>query len=207
MEHSRRAFSGIQSKLEAELESIGWAAEDLHSLHWNKVIMEVTSAQALKAFEKPHTFPHLYNGVAHTSALMRKFRVCHVEVVDDNANRVAKEIAVSVTKDRRFQSYVARGGPSWLANIIQADASCSITSVRAWGSRLSCQLVLLQAVYFITSSSFFGLRISLFSSTPTGVLVVLSFIWFPNHLSWITICWFYIFNDKKKTNHLSRTQV
>ncbi|KAG5401441.1 hypothetical protein IGI04_016048 [Brassica rapa subsp. trilocularis] len=85
--------------------------------------MEVTSAQALKAFEKPHTFPHLYNGVAHTSALMRKFRVCHVEVVDDNANRVAKEIAVSVTKDRRFQSYVARGGPSWLANIIQADAT------------------------------------------------------------------------------------
>lgn len=34
------------------------------------------------------------------------------EVVIVAANRVASEIAVSVTKDGRVQAYVARGGPS-----------------------------------------------------------------------------------------------
>ncbi|CAG7862859.1 unnamed protein product, partial [Brassica rapa] len=98
-------------------------------LHWSKVILEISSSQALEALEKPHTAHHLSNVIAHTSALLKKIHACQVEVVDDNANRVAKEIAVSVTKDGRLQSYVARGGPTWLANIIQADARCTMTTM------------------------------------------------------------------------------
>ena len=126
--HSRRAFTGFQSKLEAELEIIGWAAADLQSLHWNRVIIEISSAKALEALQDPLSCPHLSNTIAHVSKLLNQYLHCHVLVVKECANGVANEIAVSVTRDRRYQSYVARGGPSWLSRIIQEEAGASVPS-------------------------------------------------------------------------------
>lgn len=37
-------------------------------------------------------------------------------------NSMAEEIASSVTRDYRLQSYVAKGGPSWLSSFLLSKA-------------------------------------------------------------------------------------
>lgn len=48
------------------------------------------------------------------------WRVEHV--VPDN-NKVASLIAASVSKEQRYQSYVASGGPSWLRAMLSHEAA------------------------------------------------------------------------------------
>lgn len=38
-------------------------------------------------------------------------------------NRIAMEVAISVNRDGRHQSYIAREGPLWLRHLINLDAS------------------------------------------------------------------------------------
>ncbi|CAN6866667.1 unnamed protein product, partial [Brassica oleracea] len=102
--------------------------------------IEISSAKALEALQNPLSCPHLSNTIAHVSKMLNQFLHCHVLVVKECANRVANEIAVSVTRDRRYPlqenngilrekiSYVARGGPSWLSRIIQEEAGASVPS-------------------------------------------------------------------------------
>ncbi|CAN7139353.1 unnamed protein product, partial [Brassica rapa subsp. narinosa] len=40
-----------------------------------------------------------------------------------HANTIARDIAKSVMKDKRFQSYLALGGPAWLHQRITAEVS------------------------------------------------------------------------------------
>ncbi|KAF2613734.1 hypothetical protein F2Q70_00013419 [Brassica cretica] len=121
MEHSRRSFSGVTSSLEADIATICLAAKDLHSLHWNRFIMEISSPQALEALNNPHWFWGLSNLIECTRQALSYFQNCSVEVVNVSANRVADQIAVSVTKDGRWSSYIARGGPSWLNDTILTE--------------------------------------------------------------------------------------
>ncbi|KAF3556885.1 hypothetical protein F2Q69_00015644 [Brassica cretica] len=125
MEHSRRSLAGVSSNSEADLTTICWAAKDRHTLHRNIVLIEISSAQALEALNNPHWFPGLSNTIEHTRQALSCFQNCYAEVVNVATNRVAQKIAVSVTKDRRFQSYIACGGPSWLTDTILADAANS----------------------------------------------------------------------------------
>lgn len=45
------------------------------------------------------------------------------EVEGAHANTIARDIAKSVMKDKRFQSYLALGGPAWLHQRITAEVS------------------------------------------------------------------------------------
>ncbi|KAF2553000.1 hypothetical protein F2Q68_00033903 [Brassica cretica] len=123
MEHSRRSFMGFSSNLEADLTTLCWTEKDLHTLHWNRVIMEISSVHTLEALNNPRWFPGLSNTIERTRQALNCFQNCYVEVVNVTTNRVAEKIDVSVTKYRRFQSYIARGGPSWLTDIILENAS------------------------------------------------------------------------------------
>ncbi|KAF2616144.1 hypothetical protein F2Q70_00012793 [Brassica cretica] len=105
--------SRVSSNLEADLTSLCWSARDLHTLHWNIVIVEISSAHTLEALNNPQWFPGLSNTIERTRQALNCFQNCYVEVVNDTTNRVAEKIAVNVTKDGRFQSYIARGGRSW----------------------------------------------------------------------------------------------
>lgn len=125
MEHSRRSFIGMKSIIEADLETICWAANDLQTLHWNKVIIEISSPQALEALNNPAKFPGLANLIERTRQALHRFHNCSILVVNSVVNVVAGKIAVSVTNDGRFSSYIARGGPRWLSDIICAEAANS----------------------------------------------------------------------------------
>ncbi|KAH0852002.1 hypothetical protein HID58_090960, partial [Brassica napus] len=46
-----------------------------------------------------------------------------ISYVTSSCNLIANLIAVSVTRDQRYQSYVARNGPAWLATQIGQEAS------------------------------------------------------------------------------------
>ncbi|KAF3603474.1 hypothetical protein F2Q69_00033979 [Brassica cretica] len=46
------------------------------------------------------------------------------ELIDTRyGNRCAHEIALSVTRDHRYQSYIARGGPFWLRALTLEEAT------------------------------------------------------------------------------------
>ncbi|KAF3585316.1 hypothetical protein F2Q69_00028927 [Brassica cretica] len=53
---------------------------------------------------------------------MHSFDQCQLLDVSLGVNSWAVEIATSVTKDRRLQSYVAKGGPLWLSSLLLSEA-------------------------------------------------------------------------------------
>lgn len=46
-----------------------------------------------------------------------------LEFARESRNKVALKIAESVINDQRYQSYIARNGPSWLLPLIDAEAA------------------------------------------------------------------------------------
>ncbi|CAN6879396.1 unnamed protein product, partial [Brassica oleracea] len=83
-------------------------------LHITRVILELSSVEAWKALTSPACFP---NVSYRLSRLLRKanefeqFQQFQVLLTPPGINSIALSIALSVTKDRRYQSYLARGGP------------------------------------------------------------------------------------------------
>ncbi|CAG7894119.1 unnamed protein product [Brassica rapa] len=100
--HSRRAFPAAASTLEAELYTLGLAVNALHDLHFQRVIIEISILRSLNSFAQ-----------------------CQLLDAPVEVNSMAVEIASSVTRDRRLQSYVAKGGPSWLSSFLLSEARSS----------------------------------------------------------------------------------
>ncbi|XP_048622987.1 uncharacterized protein LOC125592036 [Brassica napus] len=111
--HSRRAFSNAQDPLTAALISLLWSINDLRSLRMDKIIFETSSYCLRDVFLHPvANAPHRQLITANLNSLKGFVDWIVEHVVPDN-NKVASLIAASVTKEHRYQSYVASGGPSW----------------------------------------------------------------------------------------------
>ncbi|KAL0789900.1 hypothetical protein Bca101_006146 [Brassica carinata] len=123
--HNRRSYSRIQSLEEAELWAILWAVESMKSLRLDNIIFESSFAHARRV---------LYNGDGQVCApkssrvsysirsqlhLLRGWSLNHILPA---RNSIALRIAESVTSDHRYQSYIARNGPSWLQHAIAGEA-------------------------------------------------------------------------------------
>ncbi|CAD5327306.1 unnamed protein product [Arabidopsis thaliana] len=52
---------------------------------------------------------------------LRQFFRVIFKVSSSKANSIERDIAISVTRDGRFRSYLARGGPGWLLSRIEED--------------------------------------------------------------------------------------
>ena len=48
-----------------------------------------------------------------------------VIITSQTLNRVASEVAASVSRDLRLHSYVTSGGPSWLSSLINSEAAAN----------------------------------------------------------------------------------
>ncbi|KAG5377982.1 hypothetical protein IGI04_025824 [Brassica rapa subsp. trilocularis] len=120
--HSRRAFPLAPSAFEASLYSLGWAVSALLDLRVKRVIFEISSPQTLDALLNPQSYPNAALVISHILRSMHSFDQCQLLDVSLGVNSLAVEIATSVTKDRRLQSYVAKGGPLWLSSLLLSEA-------------------------------------------------------------------------------------
>lgn len=123
--HSRRAFSGITSALQADLLAVSWAASAIKDLKIQKVILEYSSPYVGLALANPVDHPLHYQSCHHLLRDIHSMHNCSLQHVPDICNSPALEIAMSVTRDNRSQSYVARHGPIWLASLLSQEAGSS----------------------------------------------------------------------------------
>lgn len=119
--HSRSAFASTYTADEAELNSLRWVVEALYDLRVKKVIIEISSSTLWEAIFTPHRLPNLAFEISRIARALHLFDFVHLELVDENINNIAVAIASSFTRDRRYQSYVANGGPRWLSSAIRSQ--------------------------------------------------------------------------------------
>ena len=120
--HSRRSYSIVPSPLEAELLCFYWAVESLSTMRYEKVGFESTSYLAGEAVLNPENFPHLSGLIGAIREKLSLLRLWSIAYVHKEANRCADAIALSVTRDHRYTSYIAKDGPGWLLPMIREDA-------------------------------------------------------------------------------------
>ncbi|CAN7101106.1 unnamed protein product [Brassica rapa subsp. narinosa] len=121
LSHSRRAFFGHTSNIEAELQSLLWSIRALIDLTIKWVIIESSLTQVREALLKPHEYPEWRHLIDTISVLLNEFDGVSLEHVVASRNRIANSIALSVTRDHRYQSYVATGGPTWLSSLLREE--------------------------------------------------------------------------------------
>lgn len=126
--HSRRAFAPINSKISAELSTLKWSVEALHDLRVKKVCLELSSQDTWNAINSPSLFPSLAVDISRILRSLHNFDQCQMLLIPAEANSIAEMIALSVTKDRRYQSYIAQGGPHWLSSTIRSEAGQPLPS-------------------------------------------------------------------------------
>ncbi|KAF3534342.1 hypothetical protein DY000_02038285 [Brassica cretica] len=123
MMHSRRSFSTIPTKLEAELLSFTWAIDCLSDLRCDRVVIESSSYLAGEAILRPGKFLGYQDLLGYICFKLTNFSLWNISYVHLEGNRCPHEIALSVTRDHRYQSYIARGGPFWLRALTLEEAT------------------------------------------------------------------------------------
>lgn len=121
--HSRRVFSNIGSQREAEFKALQWAVSDVINTRQQRVMFESTCALARETFLNPPRFPLHQSLMYDISSRLWSLEDWVFLHCDQEKNTVAQEIAMSVTSDRRYQSYIASGGPSWLQKRFESEAN------------------------------------------------------------------------------------
>ena len=121
--HSRRAFANVSSLHQANVMALDWAAEAMSDLKLKKVVFEFSALEVKKAMDHPLLCFGHFQPVSHALSAIYSIRDAQIRYVTSSCNLIANLIAVSVTRDQRYQSYVARNGPAWLATQIGQEAS------------------------------------------------------------------------------------
>lgn len=120
--HSRRAFSGVSSHMEAELLGFHFAVESMRSTHQWNIIFESHYTLARDALLNPAMFPRLRLVINEILSFLPCLQTWQMTYACEARNLPATKIAESVVRDRRFSSYIERGGPSWLLANLNAEA-------------------------------------------------------------------------------------
>lgn len=105
--HSRRSYSGVPSTLEADLLSLYWAVERLGTLNHRSVVFECSSTLVMNAINHPHNFPLLRHLIADICAILATFVFWDMTTTLPENNSIALAIALSVTREKCYQSYIA----------------------------------------------------------------------------------------------------
>ncbi|KAF3513784.1 hypothetical protein F2Q69_00005170 [Brassica cretica] len=120
--HGRRSFSFVQSRELAELSAIYWAIESMNSMRKDKIIFESSCERARSCILTPSSCSGTMELVGKICDLVQRFQHWSFDHVLEARNVIAQRIATSVTSDRRYQSYIASGGPNWLNDLIAYEA-------------------------------------------------------------------------------------
>ncbi|CAL9221313.1 unnamed protein product [Arabidopsis halleri] len=119
--HSRRAFTNINSLMEAHFLSIVWAIESMVSHRINRVIFGVESAVLVGVMNRPQAWPSFKYQSSEIMEVLKLVADWRVFLESVASNRGANLISQSVTKECRLQSYVASSFPSWLLGVFRDE--------------------------------------------------------------------------------------
>lgn len=114
MHHARDAIINTPNRLIAELRCVSWTLNSLSDLGVTKVVIASDYKEVMEALKSPRQWPRYRDLIQQVLKLQDKFEMVSFESEEVTANGIARDIARSVLRDGRLQSYLALGGPSWL---------------------------------------------------------------------------------------------
>ncbi|KAG2296306.1 hypothetical protein Bca52824_042975 [Brassica carinata] len=117
LHHSRRAFSNIASREQANLFGLLWAVESMRDHHLNRVIFAIDDDTYTKVILRPKAWPSFKVQCLEILERLRQMEWWRVMKEKSQANRGAFLIVQSVFKHNLVQSYVAVGAPRWLQDL------------------------------------------------------------------------------------------
>lgn len=121
--HSRRAFNGVSSMMEAKRLSLIWAVESMKSHKVDRVTFELEASELVGSINRPKAWPAYRAYGEELREMLNTIKEWKVDLVTREANKGAFLIARSVTKHLRMQSYVAQGSPSWLKELLAEEGT------------------------------------------------------------------------------------
>ncbi|KAL0887179.1 hypothetical protein Bca101_011162 [Brassica carinata] len=120
--HRRRAYSFMRYKTEADLWSLYWAVECMQNTRQTNIIFEASSGKMRDVLCRPYHFSEVSGIVKAINNQLNKIGTWSLDHALPARNEVASAIAVSVTRDRRYQSYIAHNAPVWLQSLLTLEA-------------------------------------------------------------------------------------
>lgn len=121
--HARDDFMGSSKKILAELRCILWALCSVQDLQYTEIVIGSDCQVAMEALAKLWIWPRYGAILTQINEIQSAFASCVFEEEFPEANSIAREIAKSILRDDRFQSYLALGGPSWLQDRIARETA------------------------------------------------------------------------------------
>lgn len=119
--HARDAITFAPNRFTAELRCVIWALQSLHDLGASKIIIASDYQEVIDAIKAPQQWPKFRSLLEEIGRLKEGFSAVIFEGEKTTANAIARDLAKSVLRDGRFQSYLALGGPSWLSERIARE--------------------------------------------------------------------------------------
>lgn len=105
-------------------------------MHLTNIMFEVSSRQVKEAILQPHNYPMFRHIISQIRDLLGTLGDWHIDCISGQCNRCAQDIAASVIRDHRYQSYIAREGPSWLHHLLSEDAIVILPQQQNWKDAL-----------------------------------------------------------------------
>lgn len=112
--HARDAITHAPNPMVAEIRYVIWSLTSLSDIGVTKVIIASDYNEVVEAIKAPLQWPRYRDLLQQVMKLKDKFAMVAFEGETITANGIVRDIAKSVLRDGRFQSYLAWGGPSWL---------------------------------------------------------------------------------------------
>ena len=114
LHHAREAFTFSPDRLTSELRCLEWALQSMKDLGYQDVVVGSDLHDLISAVMRQVNWPRYRAILSRVSTLCLSFPSVAFESESASSNGIAREIAKSVLRDGRFQSYLAMGGPAWL---------------------------------------------------------------------------------------------
>ncbi|CAN6802328.1 unnamed protein product [Brassica oleracea var. botrytis] len=121
--HGRDAFTPSPNRMIAELRGILWVMQSARDLHFHSICIASDHRDTAEALLSPASWPWFRCLLEQIMALCNSFFSVAFEVEKVGANSIVRDIAKSVMRDGRLQSYLALGGPAWLHSRIIREAT------------------------------------------------------------------------------------
>ncbi|CAG7888414.1 unnamed protein product [Brassica rapa] len=121
--HAREAFTCSESKLIAELRCIIWVLHSVRDLHFDQICIASDHKDTIAAISSPNQWPRYRFLLEEINHLSQSFSMVSFKEENISANLIVRDIAKSVLRDGRFQSYLAMGGPAWLPERLHREAT------------------------------------------------------------------------------------